>query len=292
MVVLHAAEVPAADAPLYAHLREGLPAIGIAVLVFDRRGTGRSTGKRNVGYETFAADGIAGARAIARLPSIDPDRIGYWGLSQGGWLALFAASSDPKAAFAVCVSAPLVTPEKQMEFAMANRLRVGGYPQTDVDAMLAARAAWLGYLRGELPRSAAVTALSKIDAKPWFGLMYLPSSNELAAKPADPSVRKQLDADPLSALERVRVAALLIFGGSDPWIPVAATVDRLRTLTRVQRNVQYAVIAGADHDMRFVAHQTMDVSSAALAADVPDAPSYFTLLASWLTRQLAPVPSQ
>lgn len=286
VVVFHAAQVPEADAALYVHLRQGLPAIGIAVLVFDRRGTGASTGKRNVSYETFADDGVAGARAIALIPAIDPKRIGYWGLSQGGWLAAFAAERDPQAAFAVCISAPLVTPETQMEFAMANVLRVGGYSPSDVDAMLAARKAWAEYLQGETPRSAAVTALSKIDTKPWFDLMYLPSSAQLAARPSDPSVRKQLLDDPLAAVERVRVPLLLVYGGEDPWIPVATTVERLRSLVTNKPNVEYAVVAGVDHDMRFVQKETMEVTRAALARDVPNAPAYFTLLASWLTRHI------
>jgi len=85
VVVLHGAEIGNADAAHYRHLREGLPAIGIAVLLFDRRGTGSSTGSLDdISYETLADDGIAGARAIARFPSIDAAKIGYWGLSQGG----------------------------------------------------------------------------------------------------------------------------------------------------------------------------------------------------------------
>ncbi len=286
VVVFHAAGVGDAGAPLYAHLREGLPAIGIAALVFDRRGTGSSAGTPNVPYETLADDGIAGARAIALLPAIDPRRIGYWGLSQGGWLAIFAAERDANAAFAVSVSAPLVTPEAQMQFAMANRLRVGGYSDADVAAMLAARNAWTGYLRGDVPRSTAIAALSKIDAKPWFDLMYMPSAHDLTNDPSTSSWRKQMDDDPLAAIERIRAPALFIYGTDDPWIPVATTVDRLRVLAAAHSNVEFAVVARADHDMNFVVHERMDVSAAALARDVPRAPAYFMLLASWLARRL------
>ncbi len=288
VVVFHSAGVGSADAALYAHLRQGLPAIGIAVLVFDRRGTGASTGDPDVSYEQLADDGIAGARAIAQLPAIDPARIGYWGLSQGGWLAVFAAQRDPQAAFAVAVSAPLVTPEKQMEFADANRLRVNGYAQTDIDAMLAARAAWTGYLRGSVPRATAVAALAKIDTRPWFDLMYMPSAKALTSNPASSSWRTQMDDDPLAALAHVRVPVLFVFGGSDPWIPVATTVDRLRSVTQANSKISYAVIDRADHAMRFVSQERMDVSPAALQRDVPEAPAYFMLLGSWLTRQLAP----
>ncbi len=288
VVVLHAAEVGRGGAALYDHLREGLPAMGVAVLVFDRRGSGSSTGSlRNVSYETLADDGIAGARAIARLPSIDPKRIGYWGLSQGGWLAVFAAERDPDAAFAISVSAPLVTPEAQMEFAMSNRLRVNGYSDADVAAMLAARKAWTGYLRGDVPRAAAVTALSEIDGKPWFDLMYMPSARDLTTNPATSSWRKQMDDDPLAAVQRVRAPVLFIYGGSDPWIPVATTIERLKVLAKQHSNVEYAIVARADHDMRYVERETMDVSPAALQRDVPGAPAYFMLFSSWLARQLS-----
>src|ERR1700722_10312591 len=181
VVALHAASIGEADAALYRHLREGLPAIGVAVLLFDRRGSGASTGSaRSARYETLADDGIAGARAIAKLPQIDKLRIGYWGLSQGGWLASFAAERDPHAAFAISVSAPLVTPEAQMRFAMANELELSGYSNADVTAMLAARSAVDGYDAGKVSRADAVAALQKIAAKPWFSQMYLSSPSELS----------------------------------------------------------------------------------------------------------------
>ena len=286
VVAFHSAGVGTAGAALFAHLRQGLPQMGVAVLLYDRRGEGASTGKADVSYETLADDGIAGARAIARLPGIDGRRIGYWGLSQGGWLAVFAAARDPLAAFAISVSAPLVTPEQQMDFAMANRLLVNGYPQSDVDAMLAARKAWTGYLRGDVPRATAVAALAAIDRKPWFDLMYMPSSKELTTDPETSSWRTQMDDNPLAALARVKAPVLFVYGGSDPWIPVAQTIERLGLLARSNPSVEYAVIAGADHAMRFVPKETMDVSPAALQRDVPEASAYYMLLASWLTRQL------
>jgi hypothetical protein len=285
IVVLHGAGIGNADAALYKHLRDGLPEMGIAVLVFDRRGTGRSTGSLNdISYETLADDGIAGARAIARLPNIDPARIGYWGLSQGGWLAVLAAGRDPKAAFAVSVSAPLVTPERQMEFAMSNRLRLGGYSDADVRAMLAARMAWTDYLRGSVPRAEAVAALAAIDKKPWFDLMYMPSSRELTTNPATSSWRQEMDDDPIAAVRAARVPVLLLFGGADPWIPVAETMERLRRLAKP--NLSYAVIGGASHEMAFPTHETMSSDPAELQTDAPQAPAYFILLASWLTRNV------
>jgi hypothetical protein len=288
VVALHAASIGEADAALYRHLREGLPAIGVAVLLFDRRGSGASTGSaRSARYETLADDGIAGARAIAKLSAIDKTRIGYWGLSQGGWLASFAAERDPHAAFAISVSAPLVTPEAQMRFAMANELQLLGYSGADVAAMLAARKAVDGYDAGKVSRADAVAALQKIATKPWFSQMYLSSPSDLSTDPAKLADQDHnMHIDPLTPIERARVPVLFIFGGNDPWIPVAASLERVRTLAKTRANVRYAVIAGASHEMMLVKRPSMETDPKSLAGYVPNAPAYFTLLASWLTLTL------
>ena len=141
------------------------------------------------------------------------------GAQSGGWLAVLAASRDPRADFVVSVSAPLVTPEAQMEFAMSNRLTVLGYPKSDVNAMLSARKAWTGYLAGTLPRSAAVAALRAIQSKPWFDLMYLPSATSLTTDPSTSSWRKEMNEDMMAVVAAVRVPALFIYGGARPVDP-------------------------------------------------------------------------
>ncbi len=92
--------------------------------------------------------------------------------------------------------------------------------------------------------------------------------------------------DPLTPIERARVPVLFIFGGNDPWIPVAASLERVRTLAKTRANVRYAVIAGASHEMMLVKRPSMETDPKSLAGYVPNAPAYFTLLASWLTLTL------
>lgn len=282
VVVLHGASEPLASTPLYAHLRDGLPQLGIAVLLYDRRGSGASTGTNRVPYETLAADGIAGARAIARIPGVDPARIGYWGISQGGWLAIMAAARDERAAFVVAVSAPLVTPDTQMRFAMSNWLRANGYGDEDVARMLAARTAIENWANGRSARSDAVTALATIENEPWFASMYLPSPSEL---PPDPALwHAQMDDDPSAPLANVRVPVLAILGAEDPWIPVQTTVARLNAMMKSQPNLSYTVIPGANHLMMVppVLERMNDATAAAVSQERPNVPGYFMVLASWL----------
>src|SRR6266852_8643648 len=283
LVALHGASDATRAAALYRHLREGLPAMGVAVLIYDRRGSGASSGTgTGIDYETLADDAIAGKNALAKLPRIDPKRIGFWGLSQGGWLAVLAASRDKNAAFAISVSAPLVTPDKQMEFATANLLTVRGY-SGDVERMLDARRAWVGYLRGTVPRAAAVDALRQVETQPWFDLSFLPRASTLTTDPEHSASRKEMDYDPIPAIRSIKVPMLFIYGGADPWVPVAQSITQFEKISKQQHNIRHAVIAEASHEMMFQARETMEFGAKAVSEYAPQAPAYFMALASWLS---------
>jgi uncharacterized protein len=287
IVVFHGASEPLANTLFYRHLSHDVTQLGIAVLLYDRRGNGASTGSENVSYQTLADDGIAGANALRAMPMIDERKVGYWGISQGGWLATYAAVRDPKAAFAIAVSAPVTTPESQMEFADANHLHVLGYSQTDIDDMLRARAMWTGYLRGTNTRDEAVAAIAKIERRPWYQYMYMPTVAQLKG-PDESTWRTQMDDDPMAAVKQVRIPMLFILGSLDPWIPVAQTVAALRDVTKTNHNISFCVIPNVNHLMMKPPdpERMADASPDAVKTEVPDSPVYFMELASWLAREL------
>jgi uncharacterized protein len=288
VVVLHHAGLPTRDANLYRHLCEGLPAMGIAVLVYDRRGSGQSSGHLDkADYETLADDAVAGQHTLSRFSRIDPKKIGFWGLSQGGWLAVLAAGRSKDAAFAISVSAPLVTADEQMQFATRNLLTVRGYSQADVQDMLAARNAWIAYLHRKGSRNEAVEALSKAEAKPWFNIAYLPKASQLTNDPAHDPNRQRLDDDPIAAVQHAKVPLLFLYADSDPWVPVGESVKRLQSLAAELPNIQYAVVDNANHEMMSPRNETMQVDAESTRKEAPQAPAYFMLLASWIARHVA-----
>ena len=288
VVVLHHAGLPARDANLYRHLCEGLPAIGIAVLVYDRRGSKQSSGDLNkADYETLADDAVAGQHALAKFSRIDPHKIGFWGLSQGGWLAVLAAGRSKDAAFAIAVSSPLVTADEQMQFATRNLLTVRGYSQSDVQDMLAARKAWTGYLHGKSSRDQAVEALRKAEAKPWFDISYLPRASQLTNDPEHDANRRRLDDDPIAAARQVKVPLLFLYADSDPWVPVGESAQRVQSLAKELPNIEYAVVSNANHEMMFPGNEKMQVDQETTRNEAPQAPTYFMFLASWITRHVA-----
>src|SRR6185369_2155617 len=66
---------------------------GFAVLSYDKRGVGKSTGNWGAAsFEELADDAVAGARFLQARTDVAAKQIGFWGQSQGGWIAPLAAS--------------------------------------------------------------------------------------------------------------------------------------------------------------------------------------------------------
>ena len=80
---------------------------GIAVLRYDDRGVGRSTGDYDKGtFEDFKRDALAGVGYLKTRPEIDAKKIGLTGHSEGAVIGPLAASESPDVAFMVLMAAP------------------------------------------------------------------------------------------------------------------------------------------------------------------------------------------
>ena len=85
---------------------------GFATLTYDKRGVGASSGSyKMVGVESgeavledLADDALAGVEFLKRNNQIDPNKIGFFGVSQAGWITPLAASKSSDVAFIVLYS--------------------------------------------------------------------------------------------------------------------------------------------------------------------------------------------
>ncbi len=280
VVVTHSASSPLRTSSLYEHLRKILPAMGVAVFIYDRRGSGQS-GEKSAGgnYALLADDAIAAARSLKADPRIDPQRIGTWGLSQGGWISPLAASRSRDFAFVVSVSAPLVTADVQMMFSSTNHLRANGYSAADIEQMTATRKAVDDYMRGTVSREFAQQKVDAAKDKAWFKYLYL---GRTVPDRAVSGWRKEIANDPLKNLEAVTVPTLVIYGADDAIVPVARSSERLQALAPRMPNLRYHVIEGADHAMQMSADLQTTLDPKHDGTERPDSPEYFALLSSWL----------
>lgn len=98
------------DSEIFGHrpflvLADRLTRSGIAVLRYDDRGVGASTGSFASGtIPRFARDAAAAADALRAHPAVDPARVGLIGHSEGGAVAPLVAADHPETAFVVLLA--------------------------------------------------------------------------------------------------------------------------------------------------------------------------------------------
>jgi pimeloyl-ACP methyl ester carboxylesterase len=97
-------------------------ALGYAVLSYDKRGVGDSTGfyverATAANLDNLAGDAVGALRVLAARRDVDPARLGLAGGSQAGWIIPRAAAKSPLVRFAVITSGPAVSVGEQEAYA-------------------------------------------------------------------------------------------------------------------------------------------------------------------------------
>ena len=111
---------------------------GIAVLGYDKRGVGESTGDWNAAtYEDLAGDVLAAVGYVKTRPDIDPAQIGLLGISQAGWIMPLAAVRTKDVAFLISISGAGVTPAETTIDQARNELTMTGMPAATVADIIA-----------------------------------------------------------------------------------------------------------------------------------------------------------
>ena len=275
IVVYHAASGGNRSFSFYEHLKTSVPSKGFAVLLFDRRGSGSSTGNfASADFTDLAKDGIAGIEMLRNRDDIDPERIGVWGVSQGGWIAPLAATLSEDISFVVIVSGPGVTPSEQMSFAAGYSIKEAGYPKETAAEAFKLRQLVDSYYRGKAEKAKVEKAVEAARKEPWFSLAYLPRRGVLPDDPQTTKWFQEMDFDPLPTLARVKVPILVFFGETDRWVPIVKSIEKIKKATANNKSVEFNRIKGADHLMM---------------TGVPDSGGpvsgeYLELLIKWLRR--------
>jgi uncharacterized protein len=242
VVALHGAGEGTRDSPSYTHLHELLPAAGVGVVTFDRRGEGESTGDVIRGrFELQVED------ALAVMDAIDAKRVGLWGISQGGWIGPLAAAASDDVAFLVLIASTGVTPSEQMAYAVKCQLGLAGYGEDVVARALDLRRRFEEWVHAGAPEwneQLAAELLAGVD-EPWWSHVWLPPTL------LDDEGRRlwiaEMDFDPRPVFARVRVPTLLFYGEADSWTPVEPSIAAWRAARG--DDVEVVVIPGAEHDL-------------------------------------------
>lgn len=190
--------------------------LGFAVLGYDKRGTGHSTGNwKQADFTVLAGDVLAGVRFLAARPDIRANRIGLWGASQAGWIMpLVAAQAPQEIAFLIVHAGSGTTVREEGVLYLKNELRISGLPESSVaigtryqlldDSLTQTGRGWDRLrLYYETHRTDATWLWPPRPADDWFRPYY----------------RLLMDFDPTPSWKRVSCPALFFFGELDANVP-------------------------------------------------------------------------
>ena len=199
---------------------------GIAALIYDKRGAGRSTGNtRAASMEDLADDAIAGLAYLKTRAEIDAAKIGVVGHSQGGWIAPLAASRSKDVAFVIASAAAAVTPAEQSIYHRASVMRSAGISEAEIEKATILREKLYELNRKILAgepyeddRAAISRELSANKDARWFGPAELPQ--QLTGDVPPLGALRLLFFDPVPVWTKVRVPTLVVWGDKDFVVPV------------------------------------------------------------------------
>lgn len=197
-------------------LADALVRKGIAVLRYDKRGIGKSTGDFSTATtEDFAADAEAALGFLKGRKETLREKVGVLGHSEGGLIAPLLAGKG-KVAWIVLLATPAQTGEKMMLAQSRAIAEAAGMPIAQVAQSLDVDRKAYAMVREERDW---VVLEKKLDA------MVISSGMEEGSMPASvqaqihmlssPWFRHFLDYDPLPALKKVKCPALVLNGSKD-----------------------------------------------------------------------------
>jgi esterase/lipase len=110
--------------------------LGFEVLIFDKRGNGTSTGNYYLSsYDDLVADAISCLEAMYKRKSVNKEKIGLWGLSQGALLLSKIASNTNIPKFLIAISPDVNSVTEAAAF--SDSLRVVNLGGSEKDGKIA-----------------------------------------------------------------------------------------------------------------------------------------------------------
>lgn len=233
---------------------------GIAALIYDKRGSGKSTGNtRAASMEDLADDAVAGVRYLASRKEIDAKKIGVAGHSQGGWIAPLAGVRSKEVAFVIASAAAGVTPAEQSIYHRAEIMRLQGITEDEIKKATELRAKLYDLnrmiLSGTPFQSTRVAISQELAANSgarWFGPAELPP--QLAGELPPPGALRLLFFDPNPMWGKLRKPVYVVWGDKDTVVPVIKSKVLIESAQRKARNKSLTtrVFNGVDHSNNIV----------------------------------------
>ncbi|MBZ5558351.1 MAG: alpha/beta fold hydrolase [Acidobacteriia bacterium] len=255
--------------PVLGQLADALASAGFIVVRYDKRGLGQSGGRaESAGLADYAEDARATVQWLSKRKDVDKKKIVVIGHSEGGAVALMAASKD-KAIAAVGLLA-------------ANGV-------TGAELILAQQAHALDRLKlSAEERQAKVDLQKKIHEAVLTGKGWDALPKEVVRRQVDnPEFQSILANDPAKVVPEVRQPILIVQGELDTQVE-PSNADKLEALAKRRKNappVEMIKLPGINHLL--VPATTGEVDEYGSLKDKTVSPAVTQAIATWLTKTLS-----
>ena len=213
---------------------------GVAILGYDKRGVGTSTGDwRSSSFEDLAGDVVAAFEYLKTRRDIDASQIGLLGVSQAGWVMPLAAARAPDMAFLISISGAGISAAETTIDHARNEMTVRRMAPEAVDGIVN-----LMKLQYRFAQTGdgweAYTAERELLVKR-FGR----APDNFPGSQDDPywgEVRRMYFHDPAPTLQRLRLPILSLFGELDNNIVATKNRDAWESALKSSGHRDYTLL--------------------------------------------------
>lgn len=266
---------------LFLVLADALNRRGIAVLRYDKRGVGESSGNYATATLTdFVADAESALGFLMSHPGIAADRVGIAGHSEGGLVAPMVAIHDPSVRFAVLMAAPGMRLGQLLRLQNAKIAKAYGTPDADIARKLAFYDKFYVDLATAKGDEHALS-IAKADVAQAVADKIIPagSANAIATMAASPWGRQAFAYDPVPALRQLKLPVLALNGSLDLQVPAEEDLSPIRAA--LQGNPQATIVELPSLNHLF---QTAKLGTPAEYGEIEEtlAPAALKLITDWV----------
>ncbi len=230
-------------------LADALNRDGIAVLRYDKRGVGGSSGDYDAATTAdFNSDAQAAVNWLRTQSEIDATRIGMLGHSEGGIIASAVAAADRTVAFVVMIAGPCIRGDKLFVLQSVMTAKAYGAP----DDYIASRKVFDQELYAAIVSARSdAAALSRAKELVAYAVAdKLVDANEaetLAQDVSRPWERYFLAYDPAPTLAKLTVPILVLNGSLDVQVPAKENLAAAREALKNNPNATVMELTGMNH---------------------------------------------
>lgn len=222
---------------------------GIAVLRYDDRGVGKSTGNFAAATSAdFANDAEAAFKLLRARGDIMKDRVGIMGHSEGGMIAPMIAARNKDVGFVVLLAGPGLPGDSIMLMQAALIGRAQGAPPAAIERGAFVNSRLFAAVKAAKDSASASVAYDSAAAQVVASLPLLEQGlakqQLVAAKPQllAPWMRYFIKYDPRPALRALKMPVLALDGSLDLQVPPKEDLAQIDTALKAAGNRDYRVV--------------------------------------------------